>query len=56
MRETDGGADGLRQRNAEEFGLVKDGDGLYNSNSYMRVGDEIHFRICMWRIVINSKK
>lgn len=53
VREADGGANGFRQRNAEEFGLVKDGNGLYDSNSYMKVGGEINFSICcMWRIVI----
>lgn len=40
VREADRGTDGFWQRNAEEFGLVKDGDGLYHSNSYK--GDEIH--------------
>lgn len=34
VREADGGTNGLWQRNAEEFGLVEDGNGLYNSNSF----------------------
>lgn len=32
-READGSTEGFRQRNAEEFGLIKDGNGLYYSNS-----------------------
>lgn len=35
VREADGGTDGFWQRNAEEFGFIKDGNGLYHSNSYM---------------------
>lgn len=36
MREADRCANGFRQRNAEEFSLIKDRNGLYYSNSYMR--------------------
>lgn len=32
--EVDGGADDFRQRNAEEFGLVEDGNGLYDRDSF----------------------
>lgn len=43
VREADGGTNGFWQRNAEEFGLVEDRNGLYNSNSCMRERDEIYF-------------
>lgn len=39
VREADGRADGFRQRDAEEFSLVKDGDGLYHSNGFMGLRD-----------------
>ncbi len=42
MREADRGTDSLWQRDAEEFGLVKDGNRLYHSNSYMELGEKIN--------------
>lgn len=32
--EADGGTDGFWQGNTEESGLVKDGNGLYHTNSF----------------------
>lgn len=34
VREAEGSANGFRQRNAEDFGLVKYGNGLHHSNSF----------------------
>lgn len=35
VREADGGAQGFWQGDAEQFGLVEDGDGLYHGDRYV---------------------
>lgn len=45
VREADGGAESFWQRNAEEFGLIEDGNGLYHSNSCMGLEDKVNFSV-----------
>lgn len=47
IREADRGSNGFRQTDGEEFGLIKDGNGLYHSNSYMGLRNEMIFSICV---------
>lgn len=56
VREADRGTDSLWQRNAEELGLVKDGNRLYHSNSCMELRQEINLNRLLIRIEISKKK